>query len=73
MKTWLKGGLIGLVVGVILFFIIRGTSCSLVYHPGPDAVGGMGLCNPTFMITVFIGSILIGILIGWFIGKSKSK
>ena len=100
MKAWLKGGLIGGGIAVLLFlstiFCIGGCPidecfglkkvvyeiCGIVSIPfsafcyfitqcvGEDCMGCDIFLGPLFG---FIGFFLVGALIGWIIGKIKSK
>ncbi len=78
MKTWLKGGLIG--VGIyVLMFVIALLFCS----SGIGSTKASGLfCvfllfaasrNPFLIIRMVVIYFFIGALIGWIIGKIKSK
>lgn len=79
MKSWLKGGLIGLFlfvlyfIGVILFFCsggpFGGGECTISKFIKiiPDIIINTGV------IFVLVVLFLLGVLIGWIVGKTKSK
>jgi len=81
MKAWLKGGLIGILIYFILIFLpinlMNGTlptilkSISLLLGlPWTTGVSDYGF---HLIISVLVNFFLIGALIGWIIGKIKSK
>jgi len=98
MKAWLKGGIIGGIIGIILasfvFLLKIGSSSLLEWIIIPIAISFLffpncapkcssGVCpNPDYCniiepISIIILSLIfyfiIGALIGWIIGKLKSK
>lgn len=69
MKTWLKGGFYGLVVGIIVFIFIVGSNPSMGGNPAEKQQQDL----IAFIIIIVI-SIIIGVIVGTLIkGKEKKK
>ena len=64
MKTWLKGGLIGFIIGIIFALLIG--KIPLIY-PGPSLIEIMleGLVKYIIPFTI------LGVFIGWLIDKFR--
>lgn len=71
MKSWIKEGIIGFVVGLILhlyfqiipFFVdsLKDTACINCFY------------SPDRLIIFLVGGFIIGALIGWIVGKIKDR
>ena len=81
MKAWLKGGVIALVILVVLYLIAL---IFLISYPGGCKFDGARLSLPVciymtggfLLFPTFLSAIpifLIGMFIGWLVGKIKSK
>lgn len=76
MKSWVKGALIGFVIGVLLYFSLS-FICSDFYRIGPMYPTDQPICH--FLVVQngwiygIVMMILLGALIGFVIGKYKSK
>jgi len=64
MKTWIKGGVVGAILAVLLFIADYLTSS----HTKESLMIGLDI----FMWALVI-FVLLGIIIGWIISKIKSK
>jgi|TARA_B100001971_G_C17766309_1_gene322695 NADH:ubiquinone oxidoreductase subunit 6 (subunit J) len=79
MKTWLKWGFIGIVLGfiyLILSNLIKSNFC--MFTSENCGLGGVAFLFSLFYnwyeyVFILIIFLLIGALIGWIIGKIKSK
>ena len=71
MKSWLKGGLTGLIVFIISFVVlslINTGKISIREAFGFEgAEGGLSIIN-YILVLIFV---LLGILIGWYVGRKK--
>jgi len=77
MKTWLKGGLIGAGILVLVLFLFIGSS-KLFYAPShPTSAAGLDdwsiIIIPVFIAILAIVGFIIGAIIGLIIGKIKSR
>jgi ABC-type antimicrobial peptide transport system permease subunit len=85
--SWLKGGIVGFIVFLLLSFTIGGSLMPIkslvdLINPAEEYIGpeGIGKLGPITGINLLIAQlislivyILLGALIGHFIGKRKSK
>lgn len=75
MKSWLKGGLITSIGGVILFFVY-GLIRNLFTETANlrlIEVEGIGMFFGLFTFYVFIALFIIGAIIGWVIDKIRNR
>ena len=85
MEAWLKGGLIGFLIGAIVhliyYVIIANPLLTIKYTPFLDAITYICISSGEMhLLCIILGPIintflfiLIGSLIGWIVGKIKSK
>ena len=74
MKAWLKGGIWGIVIGIILLLIfivinpLKSTDDSTRFIE-IEGIGGLGL----LFIFYYIILIVVGAIIGWIVGRVRNK
>ena len=81
MKAWLKGGLTGLILGILFFVIFAGWKCDTT-----EMVGATGKCefglnflfenfsnDITISISILVGFFIVGAIIGTVIGFLVNK
>lgn len=66
MKTWLKNGLIGIVIGVIIINIL-----SVIATRYSGGFSLRGLNTPILLVPFIIIYFIVGVFIGWVIEKFK--
>ena len=74
MRDWIKGGLIGLILCIVLatlgFFIFAPNLLKLLVLSGSS---GVRIVIPPALFGVMVLFIIIGAFIGWIIGKNKKN
>jgi len=86
MKSWLKGGIIGVItsllitLGIVIFapavsflsleFLFPNELCYFITHCSGEGCIACTYLNPLVM---FIELFLIGVVIGWIVGKVKNR
>ena len=78
MKTWLKGGLWGLIIiaifwiGYSLWFILKYKG-NCPFWDSPDSLSACFILPTTYSLFAVLPIIIVGAIIGLIIEKSKSK
>jgi len=73
MKTWLKGGIIGIILLIVFLIILDSSTCNQMAYDSSECSMGTFYLGFFLAIPVFLISSLVGTIIGLIIGKFKNK